>query len=190
MERPGSLSSSCHGRAMSSKWSAQSPMRSPCRPGAWPSLAKAFRKGLTSWPPANRARLRSAGCSASTRFDTYRSKKDESERGARVLVTGEPAKVDSTVRLAEAVALVRDLVNTPAGDLGPAELEQAVRQVAGAGRSGSARHGRQRPRRGLSADRRCRRGRPAERAPRLIELEWGTPGPSARRDHRQGRLLR
>jgi leucyl aminopeptidase len=108
-------------------------------------------------------------------FDTYRSKKDESERGARVLVTGEPAKVDSTVRLAEAVALVRDLVNTPAGDLGPAELEQAVRQVAEQ----------------VGAEVRVTSGKDladgypliaavgaaatADRAPRLIELEWGRP---------------
>ena len=54
------------------------------------------------------------------RFDDYRSKKDEAEHGGRVLVTGDPARIDSVVRLAEAPALVRDLVNTPARDLGPA----------------------------------------------------------------------
>ena len=64
---------------------------------------------------------------AQHRFDPYRSKKDEPERGARVLLTGEAAKIDETVRLADATALVRDLVNTPASDLGPAELEQAAR---------------------------------------------------------------
>ena len=42
-----------------------------------------------------------------------------------------PAKLrgsSQSVRLAEATALVRDLVNTPAADLGPAELEEAVRE--------------------------------------------------------------
>src|SRR5438034_2512769 len=39
------------------------------------------------------------------RFDRYRSK-SEPERGPRVLVTGEAAAVDQTVRLAEATALV------------------------------------------------------------------------------------
>jgi len=63
------------------------------------------------------------------RFNTYRSK-DEPERGSRVLLTGEAAQIESQVRLAEATALVRDLVNTPAGDLGPAQIEQAVRQAA------------------------------------------------------------
>ena len=107
------------------------------------------------------------------RFDAYRSKKDESERGPRVLATGEPAKIDRAVRLAEAVALVRELVNTPASELGPAELEQAVRRVA----------------EGVSAQVRVTSGKELEdgfpliaavgraaskeRAPRLIELEWG-----------------
>ena len=45
-----------------------------------------------------------------------------------MLVTGEASAIEPTVRLAEATALVRDLVNTPAIDLGPAELEQAVRE--------------------------------------------------------------
>ena len=33
-------------------------------------------------------------------------------------------------RIAEGVALARDLINTPANDLGPAELEQAARDLA------------------------------------------------------------
>src|SRR3954449_10834013 len=45
------------------------------------------------------------------RFDDYRSKDDEPEQGPLVLLTGEPAKIESTIRLAEATALVRDLVN-------------------------------------------------------------------------------
>ena len=58
-----------------------------------------------------------------------------------MLVTGEPARIDQTVRLAEATALVRDLVNTPAADLGPAELEQAVRDEAETlGRAGRGHH--------------------------------------------------
>ena len=96
---------------------------------------------------------------AQHRFDAYRSKKPEPERGPRVLVTGEAASIDQTVRLAEATALVRDLVNTPAADLGPAELEQAVAR-------GSRTIGRARPRHhgrgsaeGISADRRRRRCR-------------------------------
>jgi leucyl aminopeptidase len=110
---------------------------------------------------------------AQHRFDAYLSKKDEPEPGPRVLVTGEPARIDEAVRLAEATALVRDLVNTPAGDLGPAELEQAVREEA-------ARSGAQV--RVTSGDALAKDyplitavgGAAAPgREPRLIELEWG-----------------
>ena len=110
------------------------------------------------------------------RFETYRSKNDEPETGPRVLVTGEPAKIEPAVRQAEATALVRDLVNTPAVDLGPAELEQAARDVA-ASIGAEVR---------VTSGDALEQGYPLiaavggaavkERAPRLIELEWGRPG--------------
>jgi len=113
---------------------------------------------------------------AQHRFDDYRSKKDEPERGPRVLVTADPARIDETVRLAEATALVRDLVNTPAADLGPAELEQAVRQTATDFAAQVT----------VTAGDDLAKGYPLiaavggaatpGRAPRLLELEWGDPG--------------
>jgi len=112
---------------------------------------------------------------AQHRFDTYRTKKDEPERGPRVLVTGEPARTDATIRLAEAVTLVRDLVNTPAGDLGPAELERAARSYAD--KFGAEVR--------VTSGDELTTGYPLiaavgaaatrERAPRLVELEWGDP---------------
>ena len=106
------------------------------------------------------------------RFDAFRSKKSE-ERGPRVLLTAEAAAIDRTVRLAEATALVRDLVDTPAGQLGPAELEAAVRDAA-------QRFGAQ-VRVAVGAElaegypliQAVGGGASAERAPRLIEVEWG-----------------
>jgi len=111
---------------------------------------------------------------AQHKFDDFRSKKkDEPERGPRVLVTGEPARVDETVRLAEATVLVRDLVNTPAMQLGPAEIEKAVRDEAS--RTGAQVK--------VISGKDLVEGFPLiasvgaaatpERAPRLIELEWG-----------------
>ena len=107
-------------------------------------------------------------------FDSYRSKKDEIA-GPRVLVTTEAARIDATVRLAEATALVRDLVNTPAADLGPAELEQAVADLAK--RSGAHIS--------VTTGAELAEGYPliaavgaaatSDRAPRLIEFEWGKP---------------
>src|SRR3954471_10321632 len=61
-------------------------------------------------------------------FDRYKAPKEA--KGPRVLLTQEPARIEEMIRLAEATFLVRDLVNTPAGDLGPAELEAAARSVA------------------------------------------------------------
>ena len=110
---------------------------------------------------------------AQHRFDAYRSKKDEAEQGPRVLLTGEPARMDETVRLADATALVRDLVNTPAADMGPAELEQAAAELAR--RSGGHLK--------VTSGTELEQGYPLitavgaaatpDRAPRLIELEWG-----------------
>ncbi len=112
---------------------------------------------------------------AQHRFDAYR-KADDAERGPRVLLTGEPARTDASVRLAEATTLVRELVNTPAGDLGPAELEQAVRDQAdriGAEvriTSGDELEA------GYPLIAAVGRAATRERAPRLIEMEWGNPG--------------
>jgi len=79
---------------------------------------------------------------------------------------------DDLIRIVEAVTLTRDLINTPANDMGPAQLEEAARSVA-------ARHG---------ADVRAvvgddlltenfplvhAVGRASADAPRLIELSWG-----------------
>jgi leucyl aminopeptidase len=112
---------------------------------------------------------------AQHRFDAYRSKSDEAERGPRVLVTGEPAKIEETVRLAEATALVRDLVNTPAADLGPAEIEQAVRdQAARLGAKVQVTSG-EALAEGYPLIAAVGAAATEERAPRLVELEWGDP---------------
>ena len=103
----------------------------------------------------------------------YRSRKDEAERGPRVLLTGEAATIEQTVRLAQATALVRDLVNMPASDLGPAELEQAVRDSGTelgcpVKVTAGAELAKEYP---LIAA--VGGGATEARAPRLIELTWG-----------------
>ncbi len=107
------------------------------------------------------------------RFTRYKKPKDE--RGPRILLTGEPASIDAAVRLAEATALVRDLVDTPPADMGPADLEAVARGLA----------------REFGANIDVTVGEPLaksypmiaavggaatpDRAPRLIELHWGDP---------------
>ncbi|MDL2353499.1 MAG: leucyl aminopeptidase family protein [Pseudomonadota bacterium] len=112
---------------------------------------------------------------AQHRFDVYRSKAEDNERGPRILITGEAAKIESAVRVAAATALVRDLVNTPAADLGPAELEAAVRSALKGSEakievtSGDALAT------GYPLIAAVGGGAIAARAPRLIEAVWGNP---------------
>ncbi len=109
------------------------------------------------------------------RFTAYKSK-TEDERGPRVLLTREAAEIERTVRLAEATAYVRDLVDTPAADLGPAELEAAAREIAKPFHakievtSGDALS------QGHPMIAAVGQGAARDRAPRLIEFTWGREG--------------
>ena len=77
-------------------------------------------------------------------------------------------------RVAEGVALARDLINTPANDLGPAELEQAARDLASRhGASIQATVGAALLQHNFPLIHAV--GRAAARAPRLIDLTWGDP---------------
>ena len=73
-----------------------------------------------------RAWRRSPSRSATYRFTRYRKAEDKEIRLEL------PAGVDGAdlTRIAEGVWLARDLINTPANDMGPAELEDAARALA------------------------------------------------------------
>ncbi|MFC7536855.1 leucyl aminopeptidase family protein [Sphingomonas sp. GCM10030256] len=108
------------------------------------------------------------------RFDRYKTK-PAPERGPRVLLSGDAARIGETVRLAEATTLVRDLVDTPAADLGPAELEQAVRdRSADWGAEISVTKG-DALEQGYPMVAAVGRAAVPQRAPRMIELTWGDP---------------
>jgi leucyl aminopeptidase len=107
------------------------------------------------------------------RFEDYRAKTEEPERGPRILLTSDLTKIDHVVRTAEATALVRDLVNTPAGDLGPAEIEGATRELATqTGAQVSVVSGESLAE-GYPLIAAVGGAASSERAARLIELEWG-----------------
>ena len=109
---------------------------------------------------------------AQHRFEDFRSKKDDAEQGPRVLVSAE-ALIEPTIRLAEATALVRDLVNTPALELGPAELEQAIRdRLASVGADVRVTSGGE-LRDGYPLIAAVGGAAAPDREPRLIEAEWG-----------------
>jgi leucyl aminopeptidase len=111
------------------------------------------------------------------RFTRYRKRtKNNKDKIARLVL---PAGVDGddVSRIAEGVALARDLINIPANDMGPAELEAAARTLA---KQRGAKF------RSIVGDDLLEQnfplihavGRAAEpsRAPRLIELRWGKAG--------------
>ncbi len=111
---------------------------------------------------------------AQHRFTRYRAA--EGDTGPRVLLTPDPARIDETVRLAEATARVRDLVDTSAADLGPAELEAEVDGLAKIhGATVTVTRG-DALEQGYPMIHAVGKAAAKGREPRLIELEWGKPG--------------
>ena len=86
-----------------------------------------------------------------------------------------PKNVDhaAVLRAARASWLVRDLVNTPASDMGPAELEAAARRVARAHKARFSVTSGKALERGFPMIHAV--GRASPRAPRLIDFTWGAP---------------
>ena len=134
--------------------------------GAW-SLA-------TALPAALRDEVALAWLLSSYRFDTYRPTRKPADTALLLAPTGcDAARLTA---MAEGEFLTRDLVNTPASDMGPAELEQAFLTLAAA----------------FDAQANVIRGddllvqnfpmihavgRASTRAPRLLDMRWGTTGP-------------
>ncbi|MGL4313241.1 MAG: leucyl aminopeptidase family protein [Sphingomonas sp.] len=109
---------------------------------------------------------------AQHQFGAYR--KDSGE-GPRVLLTSEPARIEETVRLAAAVAKVRDLVNLGASDMGPAELEAEAQAMASAHDATLTVTRGDALAQGYPMIHAVGQAASRERAPRLIELGWGHP---------------
>ena len=105
------------------------------------------------------------------RFHEYRS--EPKLTGPRVLLVKEPRRIHDAALQATATALVRDLVNRPAGDMGPNALEAEARRIAKAHKaevnviSGEALET------GYPLIHAVGKAAMREHAPRLIEIEWG-----------------
>jgi len=91
-----------------------------------------------------------------------------------VLVLEEDAPMTEIVAQVEATALCRDLINTPAGDMGPVALEQAARDLAKEYDADVCSV--------IGEDLLAQNypmihavGRAAHEPPRLVEIEWGDP---------------
>jgi len=108
------------------------------------------------------------------RFTRYRDDKDN--RGPRVLLTSDVAAIAPTIAEARAVMLVRDLVNTPAADMGPAALEAEAARIAKACYAKLTVTKSDALAAGYPLIHAVGRAADKIHAPRLIELDWGKVG--------------
>jgi hypothetical protein len=127
------------------------------------------------WSDSDATQLSLGFAYGSYRFERYRPSKSD-----------RPATIDAcpnadhgfVTHAAESLKLARDLINTPAGDLGPAELAAAARHLA-------ERHGAS-YRQWVGEELLAAKfpaihavGRASASAPRLVDLRWSPPGGEA-----------
>src|SRR5690606_14934395 len=101
-------------------------------------------------------------------FSRYR----KNETPALEFAIADGASLEAVQRRADAVFLVRDLINTPTSDMGPEALEAAVRKLAKAHKATV---------KVIAGDDLLKKnfpmihavGRASVQAPRLIDLTWG-----------------
>jgi leucyl aminopeptidase len=108
------------------------------------------------------------------RFDRYR--KETREAGAR-LVAPAGVDLDELRAVSHACALARDMINTPANDMGPRQMETIAREVAEAfGAEIAVVTGDALLEQNYPAVHAVGRAAVPERAPRMIEISWGETG--------------
>ena len=109
---------------------------------------------------------------AGYRFDRYKSSKPQKAR----LICPEGVDPERVRAIAEGEALTRDLINTPASDMGPQELESAAAAVAERfGAKLTVIRGEDLLAQNFPMIHAV--GRASPRAPRLLDLRWGESGP-------------
>ncbi|MBI1405569.1 MAG: leucyl aminopeptidase family protein [Caulobacter sp.] len=110
------------------------------------------------------------------RFDRYRAAREAGPR----LVVGDSVDLAAVKSLAHACALARDMVNTPAGDMGPLQIETIAREIAEQhGASLSVSTGDELLADGYPAVHAVGRAAGPGRDPRIIEISWTAPGAPA-----------
>ena len=108
-------------------------------------------------------------------FDRYRT---QPAKGAR-LVAPEGIDAARVEVIAAGEALTRDLINIPAEDMGPAQLEEAARKLADQhGASIEVTGGEALLERNFPLIHTVGRAAAEDRAPRLIDIRWGDDGPA------------
>ncbi|HEX8570997.1 MAG TPA: leucyl aminopeptidase family protein [Caulobacteraceae bacterium] len=127
-------------------------------PGAWAATAVATAFALGSYV-----------------FDRY---KTDHKHGRVRLVAPEGADLTEVRRVAHACAMARDMVNTPANDMGPRQIEAVAREIAeSAGAQVTVIEGDALLEANYPAVHAVGRAAAAHRAPRIVEMRWGESGP-------------
>jgi len=148
---------------------ATAPAHDPFRPGQLPGLLPEGVYRFANAPHDSRLAVL-AFALGSYRFARYRKADQPKAR----LVPPDGVNAAEIARISEAAALARDLINTPANDMGPEDLAAAAATLAerfGAAVSSI-----------VGEDLRAKNfplihavGRASQRAPQLIDLTWGDP---------------
>ncbi|MEE8370881.1 MAG: leucyl aminopeptidase family protein [Sphingomonadales bacterium] len=106
-------------------------------------------------------------------FDAFKTE-ERDDKAQPILVLADQPGLTRTIALLEGIFLTRDLVNTPAGDMGPEALAGAASDLAAEfGAAVSVTVGEDLLSRGFPAVHAV--GRAGEGEPRLIEMTWGEP---------------
>ncbi|MBY6044328.1 leucyl aminopeptidase family protein [Phaeobacter italicus] len=140
---------------------------------AVPSLPKGIYRLAEGIAEADRAAESLGWLLAQYRYDRYKSGGDADTH----LVAPEGVDATRIEALAAGEFLTRDLINTPAGDMGPDELEAAARDLADQHKARFT----------VIQDEDLLQqnlpmihavGRASDRRPRLIDIKWGNSGPT------------
>ena len=107
------------------------------------------------------------------RFNRYKS--EDKSQGPRVLLTTQVAQIEAVTAEAQAECLVRDLVNMPPEDLGPAALEAECEKLAKAHKAELAVVRGDALEQGYPMVHAVGRAAARHHAPRLMHLTWGDP---------------
>lgn len=154
-------------------WSLAVGLGDGANPGRWTLAAAAAALPEGSYRLASGAPVGIAAHGwllAQHRFDRYR--KVENPRGPRKLLMPDVGGIDQALQDAATVAALRDMVDTPAEDFGPEEMEAGIRALAAThGANVSAWVGEALAEAGFPAIHAV--GRASPRRPRLVTLEWG-----------------
>ena len=144
--------------------------RDPFRPGQLPGLLPPGVYRFANVAPHDARLAALAFALGSYRFGRYRKTDAPEVR----LVPPDGIDVVEIARIAEAAVLARDLINTPANDMGPEELAHEAQKLAKRfGASFSCVVGDDLTRQNFPLIHAV--GMASPRAPRLIDLSWGDP---------------